>query len=117
MRDLRAHCRIKFPSLRASSPLPGIGRGGGRAAAGGEGLFQKGAGRMADQADIFAEARARDEALFKQLAAAPVVELLGVVAPSGASGALSRGETLWTLLFSFEIWRAESGELETRPLT
>lgn len=72
---------------------------------------------MADEIDIFAESELRQKRLLEQLAAAPVVAVLGVVAPKGVSGGKSRGDELWTLTFTLEAWRIAGGEVQTRPLT
>jgi hypothetical protein len=44
------------------------------------------------------------------------VEIVGVVHPLGAGGGMSRGETLWTLHFSFAVWRGPDGRVEEREL-
>lgn len=60
--------------------------------------------------------RASEQRLLKQLAAAPLVDVLGVLSAGGVSGAWSRGDTLWTLLFRFASWRARGGPLRTEEL-
>src|SRR5690242_20339180 len=72
---------------------------------------------MAGQTDIFAEAKLRQQQLLEQLAAAPILEVLGVVAPTGVSGGRSRGEELWTLRMTFDAWRIPGAALQTRALT
>jgi hypothetical protein len=72
---------------------------------------------MADRIDTFAEAESRQKRLLAQLAASPVSDVFGVVAPSGAGGGRSRGEDLWTLLFTLDAWRIKGTDLQTRPLT
>ena len=54
--------------------------------------------------------------LFKQLAAAPVVEILGVLDASGVGGGWSQGDTRWTLSFSFAAWRIAGGPLRKQEL-
>ena len=71
---------------------------------------------MPSQTDNFAEARLRQEQLLKQLTASPVVDVLGVVGPTGVSGGRSRGEELWTLRLTLEAWRIQSAGLQSRPL-
>lgn len=72
---------------------------------------------MADNSDIFADAALRQRRLLEQLRASPVVDALGVVAPSGASGGKSADDELWTLTFTLDAWRIDPGDLQTRPLT
>jgi hypothetical protein len=72
---------------------------------------------MANQNDIFAEARLREEQLLKQLGVLPVVDVLGVVGPMGVSGGKIGREELWTLKLKMEAWRIHDTELQTRPLT
>jgi hypothetical protein len=71
---------------------------------------------MADINDQVAEAQARMKRLWEQLAASPIVEVLGVVWPPGAGGGKSRGEELWTLRFILDSWRTEGAALQHRPL-
>lgn len=71
---------------------------------------------MADETDPFAEAESRWKRLFEELAAAPVVEVLGVVGPGGVSGCANQDES-WTLQFSFDAWRIGKAELQTKELT
>lgn len=54
--------------------------------------------------------------LLRQLAAAPIVDVLGILAGSGVSGGWSQGDTLWTLLVTFASWRVPGGELHTKEL-
>jgi hypothetical protein len=72
---------------------------------------------MADDTDVFAETESLECRLLAQLAAAPVVEVLGVVGPGGVSACKLHGEELWTLAFSFDAWRIEGAEIQTQPLT
>ena len=43
-------------------------------------------------------------------------EIIGVVHPLGPGGGRGGQEALWTLRFSFEVWRRRGGEIEERPL-
>lgn len=72
---------------------------------------------MATPSDIFAEANLRQKQLFEQLAASPVVDLLGVVFPNGVTGGRSRGEEFWTLRLAFDAWRIQGDGVDPRPLT
>ena len=72
---------------------------------------------MANPADIFAEGNLRHKQLLELLATCPIVDLLGVVSPNGATGGQARGEELWTLRLAFDAWRIHGGGIETRPLT
>lgn len=72
---------------------------------------------MSDQPDIFAESKLRQQRMFAQLEATPVVDILGVVAPSGVSGNKFQGDELWTLRFELEAWRIHSDHIQTRPVT
>jgi hypothetical protein len=60
--------------------------------------------------------QASEQQLLKQLAAAPLVDVLGVLWESGVSGGWSRGDTLWTLLFGFVSWRIRGGPLRAQEL-
>lgn len=62
------------------------------------------------------DGHASEQRLLKQLAAAPLVDVLGVLSAGGVSGAWSRGDTLWTLLFGFASWRIRGGPLRTEEL-
>jgi hypothetical protein len=59
----------------------------------------------------------REEKLYEQLLASPVVELAGVVSPSGVGAGKSRGQQLWSLLLSFDAWRINGGPIRTESLT
>jgi len=72
---------------------------------------------MEDDADILAVSESRQKRLLEELAALPIVEVLGVVAPSGASGGKSRGDDRWTLMFTFDAWRLQPAGSQTQPLT
>src|SRR5689334_6811447 len=72
---------------------------------------------MQNPAEIFAQARLKQEQLLKLLAAAPISQVVGVVCAIGTGGGKSGGEQLWTLRTTFEAWRIQGGELQTRPLT
>lgn len=54
--------------------------------------------------------------LLKQLAAAPIVDVLGVLSASGVGGGWSQGDTKWTVSFTFAAWRIGGGELKTKEL-
>jgi hypothetical protein len=71
---------------------------------------------MAKLNDMLAEAEARMERLRQQLAAAPTVDVLGVVSASGAGGGKSCGQKLWTLRFTLDAWRIKGADLQTRTL-
>src|SRR5262245_29357719 len=73
--------------------------------------------KMPDESDIFAEVELRRKQLLEQLAAAPIVDVLGVVASRGSSGGKGGREELWTMTFTFEAWRINAGDLQTQPLT
>jgi hypothetical protein len=68
---------------------------------------------MADDSEIFA----RQQRLLDQLAVSPIVEVLGVVSPSGASGGRVGGESLWSVGFTFDAWRIVGGDLRAGPLS
>lgn len=59
---------------------------------------------------------ASERQLLKQLLAAPIVDVLGVLAESGVVGCLTRGETLWTMSFCFASWRMADGPLRPKEL-
>lgn len=71
---------------------------------------------MAKLNDMLAQAEARMKRLRDQLDASAIVDVLGVVSPSGASGGKSRGEKLWTLRFTLDAWRFKGAALQSRPL-
>ncbi len=66
---------------------------------------------------FFEETDQRLQRMVDCLAASEVVEISGVVDPLGASGGKSRGEDLWTFLFSLTPWRHPDGDLDDRSLT
>jgi hypothetical protein len=72
---------------------------------------------MADVNDRVAQAKERRAKLMAQLAAAPVVDVLGVVRPSGVTGGKVGREDLWELGCTFVAWRLNDGELQTQPLS
>lgn len=51
----------------------------------------------------------------KQLSAAPLVDVSGVV-KAGAAGGKSRGEKAWTLLLQLQPWRVEGGDVRESAL-
>jgi hypothetical protein len=53
---------------------------------------------------------------WKQLEAAPVTELVGIVSPRGVGGAQSRGDEFWTLQFDFSGWMEPGGIVQTSEL-
>jgi hypothetical protein len=59
---------------------------------------------------------ASERELLEQLAAAPLVDVLGVLAASGVSGCWVQGDTLWTVGFCFASWRIAGGPLRTQEL-
>ena len=63
------------------------------------------------------DVEARMQRFREELSAAPLVEVTGVVDPSGVVGGQSGGEELWTLLFAFNGWRSGSGAVQTEKLT
>ncbi len=74
------------------------------------------AGEMSDEPDFFAEMESRQRCLEQQLAASPVVNLIGVVNASGAGGGQAFGEEQWALRFAFAAWRAEGAHVRTDEL-
>jgi len=58
----------------------------------------------------------RQKQLQELLAAAPMVEVVGVVSPVGVSGGRSGGEELWMLRLVLDAWRIAGGQMQTRPL-
>lgn len=71
---------------------------------------------MSDEIDPIAEAELRKKQLHEQLAAAPVVVVSGVVAPNGAAGAKSRGDELWTMMFTLDGWRVGAADVQPGAL-
>jgi hypothetical protein len=59
----------------------------------------------------------RAEELMEQLKQNAIVEVLGVVQASGASGGRNGKELNWTLKFAFEAWKYSNGEIQNRKLT
>lgn len=57
-----------------------------------------------------------EQELLEQLAAAPLVDVLGVMEAAGVSGHRSAGEERWTLIFGFASWRIAGGPLRTDEL-
>lgn len=68
-------------------------------------------------ADIFADQRHREQKLCAELAACPVVDLIGIVDASGVGAGKSGQEKLWTLTFSLVAWKEGSGSIRETPLT
>jgi hypothetical protein len=52
----------------------------------------------------------------KQLAAAPLVDVLGVLSAGGVGGGWSPGDTRWTMTFCFASWRIIGRELHSNEL-
>jgi hypothetical protein len=71
---------------------------------------------MASAKDEIAKAEARMKRLRDQLAASPIVEVLGVVSASGASGGQFGDQKLWTLQFTLDAWRIKGSDVQDRPL-
>lgn len=69
---------------------------------------------MAKKTKTTAEPTAKQ--LLKQLAAAPRVDVLGIVHPGGVGAGISQGEKLWTLTFSFAAWRIVGQPLQRSEL-
>jgi hypothetical protein len=67
--------------------------------------------------DEINSARQRSDKLQEQLLAAPVVELAGIVSSSGVGAGSFPGEALWSLSFSFKIWRMKGEPIHTDSLT
>ncbi|HEY1121731.1 MAG TPA: DUF2262 domain-containing protein [Haloferula sp.] len=64
-----------------------------------------------------AELRARKDRLYHKLNQSPIAEVTGIVDASGAYGSKSRGDELWTVLFTFVSWRDHEGTLHRSELT
>lgn len=62
------------------------------------------------------ERLARLQHLNTEIARAPVVELVGVVSPRGASAGRSAGERLWTFSTEFAAWRCGSDPIQVSLL-
>ena len=72
---------------------------------------------MAAKPNPFAEHHERARRLKELLAAAPVVDVWGVVAAPGVGAGKSPGEPLWEMLFEFAAWRIGRGDIQTRGMT
>lgn len=59
----------------------------------------------------------RIEELMEQLNQNAIVEVLGVVQPSGANGGCMGKEGKWILTFTFEVWKYANSEIQNRKLT
>jgi hypothetical protein len=57
-----------------------------------------------------------EEEVHKHLAAAPLVDVLGVLSASGVGGSWCPGETRWTMVFTFASWRVIGRDLQRRDL-
>lgn len=71
---------------------------------------------MAKKANPFAAMRKARRKSDARLAKAPVLDVSGVVDASGVGGAMSQGDKLWTIIFTFEGWRIADGPLHTGKL-
>lgn len=72
---------------------------------------------MIDSNDEIAQAEARMKRHREQLAASPIVEVLGVVSPSGVGAGRSGKQELWDLLMTLNPWRVPGGKLEPKVLS
>ncbi len=71
---------------------------------------------MAGEFDLAAhEAQARK--LREWLAAAPIVDLMGVVGALAPGGGQSGVETTWTMRFHLEAWRVGAAEMQVRRMS
>lgn len=59
----------------------------------------------------------REDEMYEQLLGSPSVELTGIVSPSGVSAGKPRGQMLWSLLLSFDVWRINGGPIRTESIT
>src|SRR5262249_17316876 len=71
---------------------------------------------MASAKDVIAQAEKRIKRLRDQLAASPVVDVLGVVSPSGVGGGTVGSEKDWIMRFTLDAWRIKGADLQNRPL-
>jgi hypothetical protein len=71
---------------------------------------------MTDESDRAKAAASRRGKRKEQLASSPVVEVSGVVGPTGACGAKTDREGPWTLQFSLAAWRIADGDLHKDAL-
>lgn len=55
--------------------------------------------------------------LLAELAQCPEVELTGVVDAMGSGGGWSQGDTLWTFMIRFDVWRCDGQAVRERKLT
>jgi hypothetical protein len=69
--------------------------------------------RPPDSAAIVAD---RQKQTLERLAAAPIIDICGIVAPPGVQGGRPRGPETQKLFFSFNAWRTRDGKLQTRPM-
>jgi len=67
--------------------------------------------------DIFADANRREDQLYDELAACPIIELTGAVSSSGVGAGQSGGQELWSLLLTFDAWRVGHEPIRREPLT
>lgn len=62
-------------------------------------------------------ARREASALFRQLAKAELVDLIGIVKPGGAFGGKLQGESEWTLQLPLIAWRTRDGPIQQTQMT
>jgi hypothetical protein len=67
--------------------------------------------------DEIAQAEERMKRHREQMAAAPIVDVLGVVSPSGVGAGRSGNQELWTLLMTLNPWRVPGGKLDPMVLS
>ena len=72
---------------------------------------------MEDTGDFFREAERRMEKLWEQFSIAPEVTVVGLVSPFGAGGSSDGQGDIWTLTFSFVLWRSDSGDVQESELS
>lgn len=71
---------------------------------------------MTKKDDEIAQAEAYMRRYRRKLAASPIVDVLGVVSPSGVSAGRSGDEEVWTLQLTLTPWRFPGGELQPKVL-
>jgi hypothetical protein len=71
---------------------------------------------VADEIEVMRRAELRWDQLFTQLAASPLVEVVGIVGPTGVGG-WGNSDHSSTLHFAFDAWRVAGAELQNRELT
>ena len=71
---------------------------------------------MAEETDPIAEFEMNKRKQLERLAAAPLVEMVGLVGPNGPAGGKVGGDALWTLILDLVAWRVGGGDLCTGSL-